>query len=111
MNKCWYAYYHLLTIARLRCVGGNNSEVGNVVPFLEGGDGVDMENDGGRRCTCLQDCLAEIISDVTELHARLYIRAPLYEWVPDARSIGYHIHNFLNPDGILYWPRVAWKHF
>jgi hypothetical protein len=88
-------------------VGGNGGDVCNVVPFFEGRDCVDVEDDTGDGSADFEYDFAEIVGDKTDFHALLNIGTTLHKWVPNARAIGQYIHDSVEPDGILDGPRVS----
>ena len=92
-------------------VGGDYAEVGDVVALFEGGDGVDVEDDGGDGSARLGDEFAGVVGDGAELHAGGDVCAALNEGIPDAGAVGEDIDEFFNPDGILDGMRIAGEHF
>src|SRR5882762_6479937 len=92
-------------------VGGDYAKVGNVVSLLEGGNGVDMENDAGDRGARLGDELAEVISDGAKLRSRGNVGSAFDQGIPDSRAVGEHVSEFFNPDGIFDRMRIASEDF
>src|SRR5579862_3952497 len=90
-----------------RSVGGNGGDVRNVVAFFEGWDRVDVQDDTGDGSAGFEYEFAEIVGDKADFHAHLNIGTTLHKWVPNARAVRQHIHDSVEPDGILDWPRVS----
>src|SRR6267142_4491404 len=96
---------------RAGSVSGDYAEVGNVVSLLEGGNGVDVENDTGDRSARLGDEFAKVIGDDAKLHSGGYEGSALDEGIPDSRAVGEDIRQFFNPDGIFDGMRIAGEDF
>src|SRR6202158_4284976 len=69
-------------------VRGDDAEVGDVVALFKGGDGVDVEDDGGDGSAGLGDELARVVGDGAELHSSRDVGAALDEGIPDAGTVG-----------------------
>jgi len=89
----------------LGSVGGNGSDVCNVVAFFEGWDRVDVQDDTGDGSAGFEYELAEIVGDKADFHALLNIGTTLHKRVPNARAVGQDIHDPVEPDRILDGPR------
>jgi hypothetical protein len=61
----------------LGCVRGYDPDVCKVVAFFQGGNRVDVEDDAGDGSANFADTFAEIVRDIAELHAFLYIGTAL----------------------------------
>ena len=100
-----------LRLANLGGVSGNGGDVCNVVPFFEGWDRVDVQDDTGNGSAGLEYELAEIVGDKADFHALLNVGPTLHKRVPNARAVGQDIHDPVEPDRILDGPRTPGKHF
>ena len=96
--------------SKLRGVGGGDADIGDVVAFFEGGDGVDVEDDAGDGGAGLSDGFAEVVGDGAEFHAGGDVGAALDERIPDSGAVGEDVFEFFDPDGILDGVRVAGEH-
>src|SRR5580693_5854097 len=107
--------YHRLFVANLRLdsggVGGNGTDICNVVASLEGWDRVDVQDDTGDGSAGFEYKFAKIVGDESDFHALLNIGTTLHKRIPNARAVGQDIHDSVEPDGILDGPRVSCKHF
>ena len=88
-------------------VGGNGTDVCNVVAFLEGWDSVDVQDDTGDGSAGLEHDFAEIIGDKADFHALLNVGPTLHKRVPNARAVGQDIHDSVEPDRILDGPGIS----
>src|SRR5713101_4616580 len=95
----------------LRGVGAGDAEVGDVVAFFEGGDGVDVEDDAGNGGARFGDDFADVVGDGAELHAGGDVGAALDERIPDAGTVCEDVHQFFDPDGIFDGVGVAGEYF
>src|SRR5215469_9070694 len=97
--------------SRLGGVGGNHTDVSNVIAFFEGWDRVDVQDDTGDRSPGFEDNFAEVVGDKADFHALLNVGAAPHKRVPNAGAIRQDIDDSVEPDGILDGPRLSWEHF
>src|SRR5437763_17104546 len=80
----------------------DHAEVRDRRAFSHRGHRADVEHDPGHRRPSLEDCLSDVVSDVTNLHTLFDVRSALHQWIEDSVLIAGNRYHLLDPDGLLY---------
>jgi hypothetical protein len=87
--------------AQLQVTFCYDSEIGDAITLLHGGNRADIKGHASLRRARFIDRLSEIIGDISDLHASFHIGATLDEGIEDVGLFAGSYRYFLDPDRVL----------